>query len=91
MKIEQVHVYYSGMVQGVGFRYQVKNIAANFPLTGWVKNLPNGSVELIAEASKKTLLDFLKNIDATLNQYIRDKQVSWDKAENNFKCFEINF
>ena len=91
MKAEQVHVYYSGMVQGVGFRYQVRNIAEQFILTGWVKNLPDGRVELIAQAPKKTLLDFLAMVDAALAQYIRGKQISWDKADNSFIGFQIAF
>ncbi|MBU1043698.1 MAG: acylphosphatase [Candidatus Omnitrophica bacterium] len=91
MSANQVHVYYSGMVQGVGFRYQVRNIAAGFPVLGLVRNLADGRVELIAEADKQTLVDFLANIDAALGQYIRDKQISWDKAGNDFNDFEITF
>ncbi len=91
MKAEQVHVYYSGMVQGVGFRYQVRKIAANFPIIGWVKNLPDGRVELLAQAPKKTLLDFLAGIAVELNPYIRNEQISWAKADNDLKGFEITF
>lgn len=41
-------VFYSGHVQGVGFRYAVKRIATGFDVTGWVSNLPDGRVELQA-------------------------------------------
>ncbi len=41
-------VFYSGRVQGVGFRYAVKRIASGFEVTGWVRNLPDGRVELQA-------------------------------------------
>ncbi|MBU1088127.1 MAG: acylphosphatase [Candidatus Omnitrophica bacterium] len=91
MRSKQIHVYYSGMVQGVGFRYQVRNIATEFAVLGLVRNLADGRVELIAEAKQQTLLDFLAKIDAVLSQYVRDKQISWDKAGNDFKGFEITF
>lgn len=44
MPARQIH--YSGRVQGVGFRYTVKRIASGFEVTGWVRNLPDGRVEM---------------------------------------------
>lgn len=44
-------VLYTGRVQGVGFRYAVKRIASGFEVTGWVRNLPDGRVELQAMAA----------------------------------------
>lgn len=41
-------VFYTGRVQGVGFRYTVKQLAAGYEVSGWVKNLPDGRVELLA-------------------------------------------
>ena len=45
-------IHYSGRVQGVGFRYQTHRVAAGFEVTGTVRNLPNGRVELVAEGDK---------------------------------------
>ena len=52
MSIARVTVLYSGKVQGVGFRYAVKSVALGYELTGTVKNLDDGRVELIAEGEK---------------------------------------
>lgn len=58
------HVLYSGRVQGVGFRYTVKQIASGFEVTGWVKNLPDGRVELQAMAADSDELEaFLSAIE----------------------------
>ena len=56
---KQLHFYYSGMVQGIGFRYTVQDIAAGLLVCGWVKNLTDGRVEVIAEAEEDTLRVFL--------------------------------
>ena len=57
------NVLYSGRVQGVGFRYSTKRIASGFDVTGWVKNLPDGRVELLAQALEADELEaFLEDI-----------------------------
>src|SRR5688572_25537300 len=50
-------VFYSGRVQGVGFRYTAKQLAAGFDVTGWVRNLPDGRVELLVIAEEAEELD----------------------------------
>ncbi|MCP5532390.1 MAG: acylphosphatase [Akkermansiaceae bacterium] len=55
-------VIYEGRVQGVGFRYTVKDLARGFEVTGWVRNLPDGSVELQAMGEKDELAAFLHEI-----------------------------
>jgi len=58
-KIERVHVLYTGRVQGVGFRFTTHQIAQQFPITGYVRNCPDGSVELVAEGTYEEILNFL--------------------------------
>ena len=83
-------VFYSGRVQGVGFRYTTKTVAAGFELVGRVRNLPDGRVELIAEGRRPELEEFLVAIrDAGLAGFIRDEQVIWADAKNEFRGFEI--
>ena len=52
-------VLYSGRVQGVGFRFTAREIAAGFAVAGWVRNLPDGDVELVAEGAPDQVDDFL--------------------------------
>ncbi|MBW8864162.1 MAG: acylphosphatase [Verrucomicrobia bacterium] len=83
-------VLYSGRVQGVGFRYTTKTVATGFEITGTVRNLPDGRVELTAEGLRDELDAFRAALhDAGLAGFIRDEQVSWTEAENKFRGFEI--
>lgn len=85
-----MELFYSGRVQGVGFRYATKSVATGFEITGTVRNLPDGRVELIAEGVCEELESFRDAIrDAGLKQFIRDEAVTWSEAQNQFKGFEI--
>lgn len=55
-------VIFEGRVQGVGFRYTTKDLARGFEVCGWVKNLPDGTVEMQVMGEKGELDDFLKEI-----------------------------
>ena len=76
MKLEQAHVFYSGSVQGVGFRYRARAIASNSALNGWVKNLPDGRVELLVQGKREAIDDFLDRLETSFKGYIRDRQIS---------------
>lgn len=90
MKRGRIQIFYSGNVQGVGFRYTVKTVAAGFEVSGTVKNLPDGRVELIAEGDKAELTAFQQAIrESGLDHFIRDEQVLWDEPQNDFRGFEI--
>ena len=83
-------IFYSGHVQGVGFRYTMKTIAAGFEVNGTVRNLPDGRVELIAEGSRDELEAFRATVyNAGLSSFIRDENVNWSEAQNEFRGFEI--
>ena len=85
-----MRIFYSGQVQGVGFRYTAKTVAAGFDISGIVRNLSDGRVELIAEGAREELEAFRAAIrDAGLKHFIRDENVSWDTAQNKFCSFEI--
>jgi acylphosphatase len=85
-----MQVLYSGKVQGVGFRYTVKATASGFEVTGTVRNLPDGRVEMVAEGSKDELNAFCEGIrESGLEHFIRKEDVSWSEATNEFRGFEI--
>lgn len=86
---KQVHVYYSGMVQGVGFRFVAESIAGGLGLTGWVKNLRDGRVEVVAEGNEAALNEFLNKIKKRMQQYISGADISWREASGEFREFEV--
>ena len=88
---KQVHVYYSGRVQGVGFRFTVRSIAEELGVKGWVKNLVGERVEIIAEAEEDILQGFLEKITRSFSRYIQDTEIDWQPASGNFKDFKIIF
>lgn len=88
---KRMHVYYSGRVQGVGFRFTAQAIAADLGLTGWVKNLGDGRVELLCEGRENDLKKALEKIDSQLSGYIRQKAINWMATSGEFNNFEIRF
>jgi len=86
----RMHIFYSGRVQGVGFRYTVKGLTPGFELTGVVRNLPDGRVELVAEGDEQELIAFQKAVrDSGVGPLISKEEVGWSESENKFKGFEI--
>lgn len=88
---KQIHAYYSGQVQGVGFRFTASNIANELGVTGWVKNLRDGRVEVVAEAEEEVLKDFLDKIRQYFSRYIQDVDVRWQEPRAEFTDFGIEF
>ena len=86
----RMQILYSGRVQGVGFRYAVRTLAAGFEVTGAVRNLADGRVELTAEGQKKELEAFREAIrEAGLAANIRNEEAKWDEAQGGFNGFAI--
>jgi acylphosphatase len=85
-------VFYEGRVQGVGFRYAVKRIAHGFDVTGWVKNLDDGRVELRAAGEEGEVRAFLDAIhESELKSHIRDVQEHEVSRDEMARGFEIRF
>ena len=89
---KRIHAFYSGRVQGVGFRMTAEETAHRFGVVGWVKNLRGGKVELVAEADEGTLQRFLEAIQiGPMKNFIQHVEVSWSSASETFNEFEIRY
>jgi acylphosphatase len=86
----QAHIVYSGVVQGVGFRFTTQRKAKELHLTGWVRNLSDGRVEILAEGPKKTIQQLIENLDEHFGQYIKSKQISFSNYQGVFSDFLIS-
>ena len=89
----RAHTIVKGYVQGIGYRWFVEKTARSLNITGWVKNLPNGNVEVEAEGSKENiekLLYALKNEHPWAR--VSQLEVSWiDESTKNYEEFQIKF
>ena len=85
----QSHIFYSGTVHGVGFRYTVERCAVILKLTGWVRNLSDGRVEILLEGPQEDIEKLLHQVDAHFEGYIKDKEISLSSYEGKFNNFVI--
>ena len=70
------HVFYEGRVQGVGFRYTVRHLATGYEVIGWVRNMPDGRVEMLAGGQSEEVTGFLDAIvESELAGFIKNQQV----------------
>jgi acylphosphatase len=86
---ERREVFYSGRVQGVGFRYTTASIARRFAVAGFVENLRDGRVHLVTEGEPRELDRFLAAVAAELGRYISDQQLQVSPASDEFSNFGI--
>jgi len=89
--MKRVQVIYSGQVQGVGFRYTVKEAASGYEIGGFVKNLTNGDVEVVAEAQEPDITRFLADIETEMGRFIESRSLSWDRATGEFDGFSVRY
>jgi len=88
---ERHEVYYSGRVQGVGFRYTVRMIAARFAVGGFVRNLSDGRVQVVAEGAPDEVRRFLGAVAEQMDHYISGVQTQAGPATGQFRNFDIRF
>jgi len=85
------HITFSGRVQGVGFRFTARRIAFRYDLAGYVKNLPDGSVEMFAQGSPEDIADALRDIGESFGGCIRDTNIQDQPPNPNLHSFGITF
>ena len=88
--MKQIHLFISGIVQGVFFRASAANAARRLGLVGWARNLPNGSVELMAEGEKAKLEKMIEWArTGPPGARIDHVDINWGVATGSFEDFRI--
>lgn len=91
-KFRRVHIFVSGRVQGVFFRSETKEKAQQLGLTGWVRNLADGRVEIVAEGEKEKLeelVNWAKRGPAIAR--VNGLDLEWEGYQGEFENFEIKY
>lgn len=83
-------VHYSGRVQGVGFRYTARNLAQGFPVTGFVRNLDDGRVEMVVEGRANDIEALLQAIAERMVGCIVHAAIEGETAQGH-QGFEIRY
>ena len=87
--IFRIKAHFAGRVQGVGFRYSARQIALGFAVTGQVRNLPDGRVELVAEGDETEVHAFVSEIKAQMNHHIKETSECVLDGVAQFRDFHI--
>ena len=77
-------VHYAGRVQGVGFRYTTVRVAGRHAVSGFVQNLPDGRVKVVAEGERAAVDAFIEDVGRTLSRYIQDRTVQGAEGTGEF-------
>lgn len=86
-KQKQIHAYFSGKVQGVGFRYRCTQYADQLELKGWVRNLPDKRVELLAEGDSKNVNVLLERLQERFE--VNSLELASLPYSGEFRRFEV--
>ena len=91
MKETARHIVFIGRVQGVGFRFTAQRIACRYSLAGFVRNMPNGSVEMFAQGHPDDIDDCLGDLQESFANYIRETKIEDIPSDPRYKEFNITF
>jgi len=88
----RAHIFVSGRVQGVFFRDHTQRWASSLKLTGWVRNMYDGRVEVLAEGEKEKIEDLINKLKAGPPMaHVEEVDVSWEEYKGEFKDFRITW
>ncbi|MDD5326853.1 MAG: acylphosphatase [Phycisphaerae bacterium] len=85
------HIIFTGRVQGVGFRFTAFNIANRCQLTGFVRNLPDGAVEMFAQGDDESVGDCIRDIKEQFGRFVRETKIVEVPFNPQYKDFKITF
>jgi len=89
--LKSYEIVFSGTVQGVGFRFFTRDSAARHKIKGWVMNLPDGKVKLLAQGQEGDLNNFINDLKDRFRSYIDDCLLLDKEVVGDFRDFKINF
>ena len=89
--VKGCEIIFSGVVQGVGFRFSARNLAVRHKIKGWVMNLADGRVKLLAEGQREDLDDFLHDLKDEFKSYIDEYIFQEREVGGDCKDFQIKF
>jgi len=85
----RLQVWYAGRVQGVGFRYKTVQVASGYDVSGYVENLDDGRVRLVAVGSKEEVRAFADKLADIMRDFIRSYDEREDLTEEKYSGFQI--
>jgi acylphosphatase len=88
---QRLHIIFRGNVQGVGFRYTARTVAQRHTIAGFVKNITDGTVEVVAEASEPDLARFLAELEREMAPFIESRTTERIQATGEFHGFSVRF
>ncbi|WP_438482832.1 acylphosphatase [Oleiharenicola lentus] len=89
LEVHHATVFFTGRVQGVGFRYQTLQVAKEFDVSGYVQNLADGRVQLEAEGAWNEVRDFVEAVKERMIGYIRKVEQTEGKRAPQFRGFSM--
>ena len=89
MVMQRKRIYYSGRVQGVGFRYITVRVARRYKVKGFVRNLSDGRVEVVVEGEQEPIGAFLSDLTDEMGGYIMDTRTMDEPYVGEFRMFEV--
>ncbi|MFQ6038942.1 MAG: acylphosphatase [Candidatus Aminicenantales bacterium] len=88
----RAHIFVSGRVQGVFFRDHTRRWASSLGLTGWVRNVPDGRVEVLVEGDKQRIEDLIRKLrEGPPMAWVSDVKTEWADFRGEFPDFRITW
>lgn len=84
-----LHILFSGVVQGVGFRFTARHLADRYRLKGWVCNTSGGQVELAVEGNQQSLDSFIEDLKDKFREKITNTEIEEIDFSSEYKSFQI--
>ncbi|MCP4082453.1 MAG: acylphosphatase [Planctomycetaceae bacterium] len=87
--LERWYVFFTGQVQGVGFRYTAIQCSKQHPITGWIQNLSDGRVQLLAEGKPRELQIFVDELCLATHGNVNGLEIQREQPSGEFHDFRV--